>query len=190
MTTKARPHGPASGMLETERLRLRGITDSDFDAVHAYASDPEVVEYMTWGPSTEQDTLDFLARTQAQAAADPRIDYGLGVVRKSDELLIGAVGLHMPSQDAHQGMLGYCFARGAWGHGFATEAANALLTFGFDVLGLKRIWAGCDPDNAGSIRVLEKIGMSLEGRHREDVQIRGSLRDSLMWAILEREWTR
>jgi len=177
-------------MLKTERLHLREITDEDFDVVHAYASDPEVVEYMNWGPNTEQDTRDFLERAQEQAKVDPRVDYGLAVVRKSGECMIGAVGLHLPSPDAHQAMLGYCYAREAWGHGYATEAANALVEFGFDVLGLRRVWAGCDPDNAGSIRVLEKLGMSLEGRLREDVRIRGRVRDSLVWAILEHEWRR
>ena len=139
-------------MLQTERLLLRDIVATDFDAVHAYASDLEVVEFMTWGPNTEQDTRDFLERNAAQASVDPRIDYGLAVVRLEDQRMLGAVGLHMESEGAHQAMLGYCYARDAWRRGYATEAAIALMSFGFDVLGLHRIWAGCDPDNAASIR--------------------------------------
>lgn len=177
-----------SVILETARLRLREITDDDFDAVHAYASDPEVVQYMTWGPNTEQDTRDFLERAQAQAAAEPRLDYSVGTVTKNQDRLIGAIGLHLPSDDAHQAMLGYCYRREAWGQGYATEAASGLVDFGFAVLGLHRIWAGCDADNQASIRVLEKLGMTLEGRHREDVRVRGSFRDSLMFGLLEGEW--
>jgi ribosomal-protein-alanine N-acetyltransferase len=176
-------------ILPTERLLLREIASTDFDAVHGYASDLEVVQYMTWGPNTEQDTHDFLEQSAAQSSTDPRMDYSFAVVRREDERMMGAAGLHMKSADAHEGMLGYCYAREAWGHGYATEAARAMLTLGFDALGLHRVWAGCDPDNAGSIRVLEKLGMSLEGHFRDNVRIRGVLRDSLAFGILADEWT-
>jgi len=175
-------------MLQTERLLLRDIVAPDFDAVHSYASDLEVVEFMTWGPNTEQDTRDFLERNAAQASADPRIDYGLAVVRLADQRMVGTAGLHMESADAHQAMLGYCYGREAWGQGYATEVATALVSYGFDILGLDRIWAGCDSDNAGSARVLEKVGMSLEGHLRENVRIRGALRDTLAFGILVDEW--
>jgi RimJ/RimL family protein N-acetyltransferase len=175
-------------MLKTERLLLREIAASDFDAVHAYASDLEVVEFMTWGPNTEQDTRDFLERSVTAAAKDPRTDFALAVVRREDERMIGSAGLHLSGEGGHQAMLGYCYSPEAWGHGFATEAAEALLALGFDALGLDRIWAGCDPSNVGSIRVLEKLGMSLEGRLRKDIRVRGELRDTLVFAILLDEW--
>ena len=177
-------------MLETDRLFLRELTVEDFDDVHAYGSDPEVVEYVAWGPNTEQETRDFLERTVEEASADPRLQWLFAVVRKSDERLLGSAGLYLPGVDAHQAMLGYAYGREAWGRGFATEAALEMVTLGFDVLGLRRIWAACDPDNRASARVLEKIGMRLEGRLREDQNIRGRLRDSLVYGLLEPEWTR
>jgi RimJ/RimL family protein N-acetyltransferase len=180
-------HEGASALLETARLALRELGDDDFDAVHAYASDPEVVQYMTWGPNSIQDTWDFLERAQAQAAAEPRLDYAVAVARTDSRRVIGCVGLHLPTAESHQAMLGYCYRREAWGQGYATEAGSAMVDFGFDVLGLHRIWAGCDADNAGSIRVLEKLGMSLEGRHRHDVRVRGTYRDSLVFGLLETE---
>ncbi len=142
---------------------------------------------MAWGPNTEQDTKDFLERAQRAARADPRLGYELAVVTKEDGRLIGAIGLHV-APDECQAMLGYCYRPDAWGQGYATEAAETLVRFGFDVLMLNRIWAGCDPDNAGSIRVVEKVGMKLEGRHRDNVRIRGQFRDTLMYGLLEREW--
>ena len=138
------------------RLRFRDLGDGDFEAVHEYASSPEVVEFMAWGPNTEQDTKDFLERAQRAARADPRLGYELAVVTKEDGRLIGAIGLHV-APDECQAMLGYCYRPDAWGQGYATEAAETLVRFGFDVLMLNRIWAGCDPANAGSIRVLEKV---------------------------------
>ena len=89
-----------------------------------------------------------------------------------------------------QAGLGYCYRPDAWGRGYATEAAGTLVRFGFDVLMLHRIWAGCDPGNEASIRVLEKAGMTMEGRHRENVRIRGEFRDTLVYGLLGREWRR
>ena len=63
-----------------------------------------------------------------------------------------------------------------------------MVEMGFDVLGLRRIWAACDPDNTGSRRVLEKTGMQIEGLLRDDTVIRSEVRDTLLWGILEREW--
>lgn len=175
-------------MLETDRLVLREFAAEDFDAVHAYASDPEVVAYMPWGPNTEQDTTDFLERARGYRDVDPRADFVMAVQRRSDARVIGGIGLHLHPPDAHQAMLGYCYASEAWGKGFATEAALELVAFGFDLIGVHRIWAGCDPDNTASIRVLEKLGMSLEGRLREDSRIRGRVRDTLVFGVLEREY--
>ena len=174
--------------LLSERLEYRELGDDDFAAVHAYASDPEVVRFMPWGPNTEPDTRDFLERAQRAALTEPRRGYEMAVVTRADGRLIGAVGLHLAEAD-EQAMLGYCYHRDAWGLGYATEAAETLLGFGFEVLLLRRIWAGCDPDNTASARVLEKVGMTLEGRLREDCNIRGVRRDTLMFGILDHEWT-
>ena len=175
-------------LLETERLILREISERDFDAVHAYASDPEVVEYVPWGPNTPQDTHDCLARTMTQAVAEPRLDYVFAVESKDSPGMLGSVGLYIRPGDQDQAMLGYAYGRNAWGRGIATEAGLVMVAMGFDVLGLRRIWAACDPENTGSRRVLEKVGMQVEGLLRSDMVIRGDVRDNLLWGILERDW--
>jgi RimJ/RimL family protein N-acetyltransferase len=180
------PPGAEGLALGTRRLLLRELHPGDFSRVHAYASDPEVVEYMPWGPNTDQDTRDFLERCAAAEGAEPRVSYELAVVRRADDLLLGTVGLGLDT-GGHQAMLGYCYDRGAWGSGYATEAAAAMLDFAFDVLLVHRVWAGCDPENGASARVLEKLGMRLEGRLRENERIRGRFRDTLVYGILEGE---
>ena len=172
-------------MLQTERLLLRDFRDDDFDAVHAYATDLEVVRHTTWGPNSEADTRDFLRRAQSQIGIAPRARFELAVVRGDGGELIGGIGLHV---DGFKAMLGYCLARSAWGQGYATEAARAMVGFGFESLGLHRIWACCDPENPGSIRVLQKVGMKREGHFRHDCRIRGEWRDNLYFAILEDQW--
>ena len=172
-------------MLQSERLLLREFRDEDFDAVHAYGSDSEVVRYMPWGPNSEEESRDFLARAQAYSKAEPQVGYEFAVTRRDTGELIGGMGFHV---DGSSAMLGYCFAKSAWGNGFATEAARLVLDFGFGEQGVHRVWAGCDPDNAGSIRVLEKLGMTQEGRLRQDTYIRGAWRDTLLFAVLAHEW--
>ncbi len=72
--------------------------------------------------------------------------------------------------------------------GYATEVSKLLIEFGFETLNLHRIFATCDLRNVGSYKVLEKIGMTKEGRIREDLLLKDGWRDSLLYSILEQEW--
>ena len=173
--------------LETERLILREFRADDFDVVHAYGSDPAVVRFMPWGPNTPEETREFLQRKFDEQATDPRPSFDMVVVERVSGQVLGSVGLRL-NAGRTQGVLGYCYARHAWGRGIATEAARAMLRFGFEELGLHRIHATCDAQNIGSARVLEKIGMRREGHRIEDIYQRGRWRDTLAYAILAREW--
>lgn len=176
--------------LTSERLLLREFNENDWQAVHLYGSDPEVVRYMPWGPNTEEESQRFIRRAITFQLEQPRRHYELAVVLKEEDLLIGGCGIRVSNPDIMEGNIGYCLNRNFWGKGYATEAARTLLTYGFETLNLHRIYATCDPENKASVRVLEKIGMSLEGRHRENLRIRGEWRDSLIYAILDYEWKR
>ena len=99
--------------LQTERLRLRELEGSDFDDVHAYASDPLVVRFMPWGPNTEADTWKFLRRARSLAEAQPRLGYELAVSPREGGPLVGAIGLHRTDDISAEAMLGYCIARAA-----------------------------------------------------------------------------
>ena len=101
--------------IETERLLLREVVEEDFEAIHAYASDPEVVEYVAWGPNTEQVTRDFIENCGAKSVATPRLEFVFAVVPKAapdgSTDLVGTVGLYLPSASTHQAMLGYAYGR-------------------------------------------------------------------------------
>ncbi|MFP4056730.1 MAG: GNAT family N-acetyltransferase [Candidatus Brocadiia bacterium] len=176
--------------LHTERLALREFEERDWTAVHRYAADPEVVRFMQWGPNAEAETQGFVARAIAAQAAQPRTGYELAIVRAADGQLIGSGGLRLADAQARSGSIGYCLARPFWGRGYATEAAKALLGLAFDSLGLHRVWAACDVENAASARVLQKAGLIREGRLREHKWVKGRWRDSLLFALLDREWDR
>lgn len=172
--------------LTSERLVLREFTRDDFDAVHLYGSDPEVVKYMPWGPNTRAETRRFLERNIQGQVVKPRTSYELAIT--IDGKLIGGCGLTIHSVSDKHAEIGYCLRRDMWGKGIATEVAAALIRFGFSELGLHRIAAKCDPDNHGSYRVMEKNGMKREGVLRDEKNIRGEWRDSYIYSILEHEW--
>lgn len=174
--------------LQTPRLLLRDFVEDDWGAVHTYAHRPEVSRFMPWGPNSEQDSRDFVGRALAAQVASPRLSFEIAVIWRESGQLIGGCHLSVQNQTQGVGEIGYCLHPDFWGRGCAAEASGALLALGFEELQLHRLQATCDPENKGSRRVLEKLGMQLEGRLRQNLQIRGQWRDSLLWSILENEW--
>jgi ribosomal-protein-alanine N-acetyltransferase len=173
--------------LETDRLIIREFTSEDVAAVHQYASNVEVATYMIWGPNTEEQTGAFINRTMEMQQQQTRVDYELAVVLKESHMLIGGCGIHVSKP--MQGEIGYCFNPLYWRQGYASESAAALIRFGFEELGLHRIYATCRPDNMGSARVMENIGMKYEGHLREHMQHKGKWHDSFQYSILEHEYS-
>jgi RimJ/RimL family protein N-acetyltransferase len=172
--------------LDTDRLTLRPFEPDDWVAVHRYASDLAVVEFMDWGPNSEAETKLFISRARFAQAEQPQSVFELAVIETAMHELIGAAGIHVSSPSNREGWIGYCLRRESWGQGFATELARRLIRFGFNDLKLHRIFATCDPRNVRSRRVLEKIGMIPEGHMRENKWVRGRWRDSFVYAVLER----
>ena len=175
--------------LRTERLLLREFRQDDFDDVHAYASDTEVVRYMDWGPNTHDETQAFLGRMFEAQSQWPREDVNLAIEHARDRRVIGSIrlGLQGSSEEAD---LGYSINRGYWSRGITTEAARALLRVAFQGLGVHRVWAWCDVRNTASYRVMEKLGMRREGLFREHKRVKGAWRDTFVYAILAHEFDR
>jgi len=176
--------------LTTERLMLREFEQADWEAVHRYASDPEVVRFMEWGPNSEEETRRFIEKAIGCQSDQPRRNFELAVILKGLGHLIGGCGITLSRGESRRGWIGYCLNRRFWGQGYATEVARALVAFGFEALGLHKIIAGCDTQNVASARVLEKAGMRREGHLREDKWVKGRWRDSFLYAILDHEWKR
>ena len=102
--------------------------------------------------------------------------------------MIGDCGIRVNDPDLGEANIGYEFHPDQWGNGYATEAATAIVRFGFAELGLHRIWAECVADNTGSAHVLEKLGMRREANFHEHQRYRGRWWDTLIYAILDHEW--
>ncbi|HXQ26929.1 MAG TPA: GNAT family N-acetyltransferase [Candidatus Acidoferrales bacterium] len=174
--------------IETPRLLLREFRSTDESDIHAYASDPEVVRYVHWGPNTPEVTRAILAGFLKAQQHWPRIDIGLAIELKSEQRLIGAIEIRMKDDANRAADFGYVLNRSCWGRGYMTEAARAVLDAAFRELRLHRVWATCDPRNLASSRVLEKLGMRREALFRKDVLHKGEWRDSYLYAILAEEW--
>jgi [ribosomal protein S5]-alanine N-acetyltransferase len=175
---------------ESERLLMREFRESDFDSIRVYAADPEVSRYMQWGPNDKTATRVYLdARLEAQKLW-PRPSVEFGVELKSEGRLIGGLRLALQDDEGKTADFGYTYDRRYWRKGYATEAAQALLTVAFERLHLHRVWATCDTRNAGSLGVMRKLGMRHEGTFRQDVWQKGEWRDTHLCAILAKEWAR
>jgi RimJ/RimL family protein N-acetyltransferase len=174
--------------LATERLVLREFVHDDWPDVLAYQSDPLYLRYYEWTGRSVEEVQEFVGMFLAHQQTQPRIKFQLAVTLKSDNRLIGNCGIRMKSAFAHEADIGYELAPQHWGKGYATEAARAVVHFGFTELHLHRVSSWCVADNVGSARVLEKLGMRLEGRLRENEYYKGRWWDTLLYAILESEW--
>ncbi len=174
--------------LAGERVTLREFVLNDWPAVHDYACRPEASRYQAWGPNTPEESRAFVEEAVASARAEPRSRYELAVELTGTRRLIGSGELQVHSRRFREGEISYIIHPELWGRGYATEVARLLLRFGFAALGLHRIFATCDPRNVASARVLEKAGMTFEGRMRHTMLIRDGWRDSLLFSVLEDEW--
>jgi RimJ/RimL family protein N-acetyltransferase len=169
-------------------LILREFRTDDWPAVLAYQSDPRYLRYYAWTERTPEAVQEFVQMFLDHQRAEPRIQFQLAVTLKPDRQLIGNCGIRLQAAGAHEGDLGYELNPDHWGNGYATEAARAMVRFGFTKLGLHRIWSWCIADNVASVRVLEKLGMRHEGRLRDKEYFGGRWWDTLMYAMLEDEW--
>jgi RimJ/RimL family protein N-acetyltransferase len=147
-----------SGFIETERLRLRMLRDSDLDNLAALFADPDVMRYV--GNGQPADRIEAEKALASIIAHWDRHGFGRWAIEeKGSGEFVGYGGL--------RSLLGtpevvYHLAKRYWGKGFATEMARAFLRFGFTEKGFDRIVAIAKPENAASIRVMEKVGMHFE----------------------------
>jgi RimJ/RimL family protein N-acetyltransferase len=168
-------------ILHTERLTLRPFTTDDWGELLAYTANPQVMCYIA-PPFDEVQARTFVARhssDEAEAAA---------VVLASEERLIGHIVFH-PWFAPQTFEIGWVFHPDYHKRGYATEAAWALLDYGFTQMGLHRVIATCQPENPASAHVMEKLGMRREGHFRQCISREGGVWwDEYFYAILRAEW--
>jgi [ribosomal protein S5]-alanine N-acetyltransferase len=176
--------------LMTARLTLRPLEVEDWTAIHAFTGDAEVQRYVSGRPLSAAETRDLVDLLRAWERERPPRARPFAFVQTASNQLIGFGGLYWTKgSERWQAEMGYTLHQGWWRQGYASEAATALLRFGFDELRLHRIFAECHPNNTGSARVMERVGMRYEGRLREVEWNGDGWWDMLHYAILDHDWS-
>ena len=173
--------------LTTKRLTLRKMLVLDTEDMYAYAGRPDVTKYLTWHPHPDRAyTREYLQYLGGRYAAGMFYDWA--VVYEPDFKMVGTCGFTAFDCAADSAEVGYVLNPEYWGRGIATEALERVLRFGFEELKLHRIEARFIDGNERSRKVMEHVGMSFEGIHREAMLVKGSYVNIGVCAILRSEW--
>jgi [ribosomal protein S5]-alanine N-acetyltransferase len=173
--------------LDLAKITLRPMELGDWPRINEWASQPVASRYQPWGPDSEQETEAFVAAAIAAWGSEPQLRYPW--VATYPELGVLGIGeLNIRNARWRRGEISYSVHHEFWGQGIAGEIARLLCTIGFEVLGLERVEATCDPRNGASAAVLKRIGMTYEGTLRRTVLIREGWRDSAMHSLIRPDW--
>jgi [ribosomal protein S5]-alanine N-acetyltransferase len=172
--------------VHTARLNLREFVAADFEAVHAYSSDPRVTRYLFFGPRDEESTAEYLEELLASQREQPRMRFELAVEEIAGGAVIGACDLSLIESKVVD--LGYMLSADRWGNGYATEIASALVEAAFLELRAERVISTVDVNNSASIRVLEKIGMRWEAVYRKHRRAKNRWWDCHLFTLPREVW--
>lgn len=174
-------------LLETERLLLRRFEISDSkDMYNNWASDEEVVKYLTWkkykNVEVAEETISSWIKNY-----DKDDFYQYAIVLKSTNDLVGSI-CAIPYTEKEAAYLGYCIGKKWWGQGIVVEACKKLFEYLFLEVGFNRIAAICDVENISSEKVMKKLGMKYEGTLRQNGISNKGIYDEVYYSILKNEY--
>jgi RimJ/RimL family protein N-acetyltransferase len=153
--------------METKRLTLRRFTESDVEHIFELDNDPDVMRFINGGAATPRKVVQDVLLPGFLRDDLNHPDHGFwAVIEKQTEKFLGWVSFRSLGSNPAELTLGFRFRKAAWGKGFATEAASALIHKGFSEMGVQRVVASTYQDNWRSQRVLERLGMTLVRKFR------------------------
>ena len=183
VTSTETPH------LTAGSLNLRTITEQDADAFYEIFSDAPTLKYWSDGPIKERDEAHKLVKQEIKfAQSENCINWGIAL--PDTNFLIGKFTLFNFHKQNRRAEVGYVLNRAYWGKGYMSKVMTRVLAFAFDELSLHRLEADTDPDNVGSLALLEKFGFQREGYFRERWYVREQWLDSVMLGLLRDEYQR
>ena len=173
--------------LLTERLLLRSLTLGDATGVQRLAGDRDIAATLATLPHPYEDGMaeKWIRSCSEKFQKDEALNFAITL--RIDKNLIGGIALRL-DQGNERGELGYWIGKPYWNCGYATEAAKAVVAYGFEVLKLNRIYAYHFTRNPASGRVLEKVGMRYEGYRRQHTKKWGNFEDSMGYGMLKADF--
>ncbi|MFN3267115.1 MAG: GNAT family N-acetyltransferase [Deinococcales bacterium] len=170
---------------QTPRLTIRAFLPSDLEPFVAYRSLPEVAVLQTWEDYSLERGQQLLERLQTSTPFTPNTPYQYAVALEGK--MIGDLYCKL-DEAGQQAEIGMTFDPTYWGKGYASEAVRGLLRHLFTEIGLHRVCALTDPRNHPTQKLLERVGMRLEGHFVKSLWFKGEWVDDLHYAILREEW--
>ncbi len=172
--------------ITTKRLILRRFTEEDASDMFVWASNPQVVKYLSYYPHENIKVSEDILKAWIRAYKNPT-EYNWAI--EYNGIVIGNISVVSQDNECYSCHLGWQIDVPYWNKGIMTEAASAVVDYLFDKVGYDRIASGHDTRNIASGRVMKKIGMKLEGTFRRYIyQKDGSIGDKNYWAIIKSDW--
>jgi ribosomal-protein-alanine N-acetyltransferase len=169
-----------------QRLSLRYARPGDAEALYELGRDPEVSRFFSWGPYTDvSEAAAFIERMAEQRESGERLEF---LIVDAADKPIGITGLSEFSQRDRRAVVGTWLGREHWGSGANADSKALVLALGFRALGLQRISAYAHPDNARSVRALERLGFVAEGVLAGWHLHAGERRDVAILRLLREDW--
>lgn len=179
---------PEFPLLNTSRLTLRRITEKDMDPLFALRSDENVMRHIARPIAKTRDDV-FALINLMNETINEKSGINWAITKKQDDLLIGTIGYYRIQHENFRGEIGYLLAPSEQGKGLMHEAIREVLRFGFQVIGFHSIEGVVSPENAASIRVLERHGFVREALFREDHFWNGQFLDSAVYSLLAKNFS-
>ncbi|MEV4972550.1 GNAT family N-acetyltransferase [Streptomyces scopuliridis] len=173
----------------SRRLALRELCLNDVDAVFAIYGSSEATQHLSFEPRSMAEVENIAVRAIASAQATPRSEYALAVIDTNTGEMIGFGRLAIDPHQQLAATIGFALRPASWGLGYGVETVRLLCGLAFEDLNLHRVWGARSPKNVASDRTMTAAGMVREGIIREHIRKNGEWRDSVVHAILDREWS-
>ena len=175
--------------LETERLLLRRVVESDVNEVFALRSNAETMQYIPRPLVTSnEEALEHIRMIEDKIVADEGINWAITL--KGNSKLLGIIGHYRIKPEHYRSEIGYMLLPDYQGKGIVTEAIKTVVAYGFDQMKLHSIEAIIDPANTASAMVLEKNDFVKEAHFRENECYNGKFLDTVIYGLLESEFRR
>jgi RimJ/RimL family protein N-acetyltransferase len=175
--------------IRTDRLVLRRFAARDAGAFRAYRDDPGIARWQGWDGCSRDEAEAFVAGMEVASYGLPGQWFQIAVAGRSDDRLLGDIGIHVLAGEPRLAELGVTFAGGAQGRGHATEALDALIRRLFAAEARHRLQASIDPRNTRSVALFERLGFRREAHFRRSVWAKGEWCDDIVYALLAEEWS-
>lgn len=169
----------------TPRLCLRRFMPADLPYFVQYRNDAQLAQYQTWG-AMDETTARIFIEDMSTAPIDGAMGLQIAVALRENNMLIG--DCYVRVSYGEQAEIGYTLARSYHGHGYATEAVRAVISYGFGNMGLHRIYANVACANLRSVALLERLGLRREAHFKRSFRYGGVWQDEYQYAVLRDEW--